>query len=104
MDSYSILLLSSAKVDLRRLYEYLSSASNSPARMAKVVEGIYHEIASLAYMPERNAVYEACDTVITYRRAIYDKYLILYTVDSDDCKVNICRIVDGRRDVRNVLE
>lgn len=83
MRLYEIKFLNDAKLDLRRVYSRVCTTSGSSARASKVVGRIRKEVDKLAYMPERNAV---------------------YTVDNDNGLVDICRIVDSRRDMRYILK
>ena len=104
MRLYEIKFLNDAKLDLRRVYSRVCTTSGSSARASKVVGRIRKEVDKLAYMPERNALYTVYETTLIYRHAKVGKYVVLYTVDNDNGLVDICRIVDSRRDMRYILK
>lgn len=99
---FAVLLTHDAARDLEMLHEYIA-ANDSPQRADYVLEQIGKAFSGLAEFPERGTYPgELLDIGIREYREIYFKpYRIIYRIM--DNKVYVLLIVDGRRDLQDVL-
>jgi toxin ParE1/3/4 len=100
---YEVRLTEVAEADLESLYKYVLT-TRSDEIADDLLNRIDQAIESLQMFPERGAYpSELANTGITeIRQLVYWPYRIIYEVFGR--KVEILAIVDGRRDMRSLLQ
>ncbi len=90
-----------ASTDLENIVRY--TAEGSPLNATKMYRQLRKRTAALRSMPDRgHIVKELADlTVTAYRELVVSPYRIVYRVDKRNVFVHA--ILDGRRDVREIL-
>lgn len=94
-----------ARQDLKDIYEYITHSLLAPDTAKAISKMILEEARSLEKLPERNPLYR--DEPWHSRDVRFcrvKKYLIFYTVDTDNDTVTIVRIMYGGRDISRQLE
>ena len=103
MDIYNVHVLSDASVGLDEIYH--NRLSNYGAAVAeKLLRRIHQSIRNLDIFPERYPTYKAHKAKYNLRFINVAGILVLYEVDHQKKAVYVRYIVDGRRDMRNVLD
>ena len=100
---YRVYISPDARDDLFDIYKYIQ-AHDSPQAGEHVVDKIEELCLSLEQSPERGDIPDelARVSVSDYRQLHFKPYRIIYGVDGD--KVYVHCILDGRRDLRDLLE
>ncbi|WP_295639763.1 type II toxin-antitoxin system RelE/ParE family toxin [uncultured Methylibium sp.] len=100
---YRVFLTRNAERDLEDLYDYIAQGT-SPLRAAQVVRKLQKEVLALALQPERGSwPAELLELGIRdFRQISLRPYRLIYRVI--DRQVFVLLIVDGRRDLRALLE
>ncbi|MBI5449969.1 MAG: type II toxin-antitoxin system RelE/ParE family toxin [Gammaproteobacteria bacterium] len=101
--SFAVLLTHDAIRDLDELYDYLA-LHDSPEKGEHVLRQIEKTFTSLAKSPERGAYPKELLVlgIREYRELFFKPYRVIYRVV--DSNVYILMIVDGRRDMQNLLQ
>ena len=101
--SYTVLFVDYAENDLFAIYKYVKG-SGYPQRADKLVAEIEKATNSLSHMPERGHITPELERVgnFSYREIHVKVYRIIYTVS--ESIVYIHHILDGRRDVQEILK
>lgn len=103
MDVYSVHVLSDASTGLDEIYH--NRLSNYGVVVAeKLLSRIRRSIYNLDVFPGRYPTYKVYKSKCNLRLVNVAGILVLYEVDDRRKAVYVRYIVDGRRDVRNVLE
>jgi len=101
---YDVIITSQAHLDLKMLYEYISTVLMEPTIAKKQYFRIEDAVYSLVQMPERFRQYKKEPWLRRNLRAMpVDNYIIFYTVDNSKCKVTVIRILYGRRNTEKEL-
>lgn len=100
---YRVFLTRNAERDLEDLYDYIAQSA-SPLRAAQVVRKLQKEVLALALEPERGSwPAELLELGIRdFRQVSLKPYRLIYRVI--DRQVFVLVVVDGRRDLRALLE
>ena len=103
MADYEVSLTNDAVIDLEELDDYISS-HDSPENADYVLDSIEEVIRGLEDMPERGSYPEELSQlgIKEYREVFFKSYRIIYRVI--DQKVYVYLIVDGRRNMQNLLQ
>ena len=103
MADYEVSLTNDAVIDLEELDDYISS-HDSPENADYVLDSIEEVIRGLGDMPERGSYPEELSQlgIKEYREVFFKPYRIIYRVI--DQKVYVYLIVDGRRNMQNLLQ
>jgi toxin ParE1/3/4 len=98
---YSVTVTQTAEDDLDEII--LCIAEDNVQIVLKILDKLQNKINTLKYFPERGRIVpELLDKNIKeYRELIEAPWRILYTIDNND--VNIITILDGRRNVQDIL-
>jgi toxin ParE1/3/4 len=98
---YSVTATQMAEDDLDEIILYI--AEDNVQIALKVLDRLQYKINSLKYFPERGRrVPELLDKNIKdYRELIETPWRIIYKIENND--VNIITIIDGRRNVQDIL-
>jgi toxin ParE1/3/4 len=98
---YSVTVTQTAEDDLDDIISYIANDNASIA--LKILERLQKAINSLKYFPERGRrVPELLDKNIKeYRELIEKPWRIIYKVENND--VHILTLIDGRRNVQDIL-
>jgi plasmid stabilization system protein ParE len=94
------IILKLARDDLMEIRQYLSQFGDSPPKKFRTsFEKFCIQVASMPYM------YAQYDLNPKYRRAVieYD-YLVFYQVEEKNDRVNIYRVLHGKRDILPFLD
>jgi toxin ParE1/3/4 len=103
MMPFAVFLTKDAARDLEKLYDYIAAHDGS-RKANDVLNHIEKAVSNLTEMPERGAYpNELLELGIReYREIFFKPYRIIYRIL--DQKVYILLIVDGRRDMRTLLQ
>jgi toxin ParE1/3/4 len=102
--SYDVIVQEAAQRDLREIWEYLADESFAPVAAARVLDGLYHTIASLKEMPERHALIS--DGILRkkgVRKLPIAGYIVFYKVNNEEKSVAVLRILHGKQDWEYIL-
>ena len=99
MPGYSVKLLGMAQGDLDEICEYLSRFyTGTVGRFLEVLEESFD---NAAYNPRMYQLYEWNKK---YHRIIAGDYLAFYKIDDDEKRVDVYRILHGKRNIPEYLE
>ncbi|MCL2810525.1 MAG: type II toxin-antitoxin system RelE/ParE family toxin [Clostridia bacterium] len=98
--SYRLSYLPTAKFDMREIKEYLESEYSSSV-CDRVVGEIKERILDLETMPK---MYPVSQDDPRFRRMVCENYLVFYTLDETNYKVEIHHIWHGMRNIRAQLK
>ena len=100
---FAVLLTNDAARDLDELYDYIV-VHDAPEKGDYVLEQIEKAFSSLSEFPERGAYPKELLAlgIREYREIFFKPYRIIYRVMGKN--VYVLLIVDGRRDLRSLLE
>ena len=100
---YQVLLTRGAEDDLESIYDYIAQF-DSVANADYVLDQVMEIAESLARMPDRGSFPKELLAlgIKEYRQVFFKPYRLIYRVMGDQAIVYL--IVDGRRDMRAVLE
>lgn len=102
--SYSINITSTAKDDLRKIYEYIAFDLQSPQAAENLLDRLESRIEALNDMPERFRLYGKEPWKSRNLRIMpVENYLVFYIPDSADCTVTVIRVLYGGRDTEKLL-
>jgi toxin ParE1/3/4 len=103
MAGFEVLLTRGAERDLEELHRYVE-ASDSPSRADALLGQLLEQAALLGELPERGHVPKELEGlgIRDYRQVLVGPYRVIYRVL--EARVYIYLIVDGRRDLRSLLE
>jgi toxin ParE1/3/4 len=98
-----VFLTLEAERDLEDLYHYVARSSSSETA-ARLLDALESTCAGLSELPERGHVPPELDElgIADYREILHRPYRIFYRVL--DRRVVVYAILDGRRDMRTLLE
>ena len=101
MKTYKLMLLPSAKADLKQITDYLSQfyAGTALRKYDRIIEKISY-LKDTPYMCEE---YPYVIRGISYRKMVVDEYLVFYTVNEDAATVEIHVIINGKMNYRPFL-
>jgi len=101
---YDVIITSEARHDLKMIYEYIANVLMVPIIAEKQFSRIEKAIYSLNHMPERFQQYENEAWRSRNLRAMpVNKYIVFYTVDNENRKTTIIRIMYGARNIEKEL-
>lgn len=103
MKVYQVRLSDQARRDVEDMYDYILK-KDSQANAEYVLDNIEALIVNLARSPERGHHPEELmrHGIKEYREVFFKPYRIIYEVVDSKVLVHVC--VDGRRDMRTLLE
>jgi plasmid stabilization system protein ParE len=98
---YSVLWTHTAQQDLKRITDYIAADSNIAAQRAYLA--IKEQACALRQMPMQGRVVPELSyhNIATYRELISPPWRIIYK--ADDNKVWVLAVIDGRRNVEDIL-
>ncbi|NLA25844.1 MAG: type II toxin-antitoxin system RelE/ParE family toxin [Firmicutes bacterium] len=100
---YRIDISEPAENDLREIVRYISAQLSAPMTAMEMLEAMEQTIVSLEEMPHRaSAVADERLASIGYRKLIVKNYIIFFSID-EKAKVDVERILYGRRNWRAIL-
>jgi len=101
MKELSVLWSDTAQRDLLNIIDYIAIDSKQNAR--NIVKKIRENASNLNMMPEKGRIVPELDfyNIRTYREIIESPWRIIYRIE--DNKVHILAVIDGRRNVEDVL-
>lgn len=98
MEQYDVIVYDSAQDDIRDAVGYVSRALLEPDTARDLLLRFQKEILSLANMPERfPPVSDPYLASLGFRVTSVGNYLIFYTVQREDRKVDVVRVIYGKR-------
>lgn len=100
--SYEVEISKYAKEDLFSIYRYIAYELLAKDTAQSQVDRLEKGILSLDTMPERCRIYESSKWQ-HLRMLPIDNYCVFYTVNSDTKKVDIVRVLYGKRNFNSVL-
>ncbi len=100
---YQVFILIDAEDDIFEIYRYICT-NDSLNHAEYVLEKIQETCQNLTELPERGHVPPELEWigVTMYRETHFKPYRIIYEIDNN--KVFVHCILDGRRDIQNLLE
>jgi toxin ParE1/3/4 len=101
--SFSVFLLSGAKQDLLQLHTY-ATLNDSREKADRLMDGLQGTCSRLKTMPEPGRIPPELERIgiREFREIIFKPYRIIYSVVKS--QVFAYCILDGRRDLQNLLE
>lgn len=102
MKQYQVRFIHDAETDLKDIYVYIKQ-HDSLQRAVDIVNALQSVCTTLAQFPERGHVPQELTQFdqMQYRELVHGPWRVIYQVDGND--VLIHAILDGRRDVQNLL-
>ena len=101
---YNLEFLPIAKNDMLEIIKYISEKLESPVATNNLADDFINAAERLREFPYANNVYSPIKPLdYEYRRMIVKNHLIFYTVDEQNKKVTIMRVIYARRDIENQL-
>lgn len=103
MKQFSVLLTDDAAQDLKELYDYIST-SDQRQKADYVLDKIEEIFEGLTELPERETYPpELAELgILEYREVFFKPYRIIYRIIKKQAYIYL--IVDGRRNIRTLLE
>lgn len=100
---FAVFLTDDAARDLEDIYEYIA-LHDAPGKAEHVLKHISEALARLADSPQRGSITKELLAlgIRDYREVFFKPYRIIYKVV--DSSVYVFLIVDGRRDMRSLLQ
>lgn len=95
---YKVRYLPLAELDLT---EIDAALSQFPVKASKFFAALEQKLLLLADMPSMYPIY---DDFPIYRKITVLDYLVFYIADDAGKTIDVHRIINGRRDVKNVLK
>jgi plasmid stabilization system protein ParE len=99
MPEYSVKLLGMAEDDLYKICEYLSRFY--PGTVGRFLEVLEESFDHAAYNPR---MYQSYEWNKEYRRIVAGDYLAFYKINDDEKRVDVYRILHGKRNILEYLE
>ncbi len=101
--SFPVLLTDAAARDLSDIYDYIA-LHDAPGKATRVLDRIEKAFAGLSQSPQRGAYPRELLAlgIREYREIFFKPYRIIYRVKNK--KVYVLVIVDGRRDMQQLLQ
>lgn len=104
MERYKVLLAREADADIRNILRYISVNLKERSTAETMLNRFRETILSLETMPERFAlVSNGYLASMGVRMAFAGNYLFFYTVNTDEARVNILRVLYGRQNWIDIL-
>lgn len=105
MEHYKLTVYETAKADMRDAVTYVSKTLREPETARSLLQRFRETVLSLALMPERfGLVSDRYLAALGLRMAPVGNYLIFYTVDISTRRVDVVRVLYGRRDWMQILK
>ena len=103
MSTFSVNVIADAEEDLFDIYRYIAS-NDSHTNAEYVFNNIVQVCESLLELPERGHIVPELERVgvMEYRQLHFKPYRIIYRIDNK--QVFVYAILDGRRDIKDLLE
>ena len=104
MDEYSVIIETTAKSDLRDILRYITETLKEPVVAKRIYFSIKDKIENLDYMPQRHPLVR--DETLAGRGLRWmpsENYSVFYIINEENRKVNVLRVLHGRRDWQNLL-
>jgi toxin ParE1/3/4 len=101
MKEYSVIWMDSAKIDLFSIIEYISFENKSTAQ--SIYKKIKKKVVSLSILPLKSRIIPELHqfNIDLYREIIESPWRIMYRIH--DNTVIVLAIIDGRRDVEDII-
>jgi plasmid stabilization system protein ParE len=99
MPEYSVKLLGVAEDDLDEICEYLSRFY--PGTVGRFLDTLEKSFDNVAHNPR---MYQPYEWNKEYRRIVVGDYLVFYKTDDNEKRVNVYRILRGKRNIPEYLE
>jgi plasmid stabilization system protein ParE len=99
MPEYSVTLLETACDDLDGICEYLSRFY--PGTVGRFLGALEESFDNAAYNPRMYRPYEWNKE---YRRIVVGDYLVFYKIDDDQKRLDVYRILHGKRNIPEYLK
>jgi plasmid stabilization system protein ParE len=97
MPEYSVRLLGVAEDDLDEICEYL--ARFYPGTVERFLEDLEKSFYNAAHNPR---MYQSYESNKEYRRIVVGNYLAFYKTDDNEKRVDVYRILHGKRNIDNL--
>ena len=99
---YRVIITPTARKEINKIYDYIFKnlyAENAAKNLMKQVEA---EIQNLKLLPKiHSEIVKIAELQRTYRKIVIKNYIILYTIDEDNCIVYISHMYYRGRDYIN---
>ena len=101
MKTYKVKWTTSAVFDLHQIIQYISS--QNPLSAKKIFQGIKIRAKNLQKNPRRGRFVPElkAHSILNYQEIFYKPWRIIYRIDEE--KVFIFAVIDGRRDLEDIL-
>lgn len=104
MERYKVKLTEKARSDIRTSIRYIAVDLREPDTAQRMAVRIKEEITSLKNMPERfPLVSDSYLASFGFRMTTVGNYLIFYLVNHEESKVEISRVLYGKRNWIGIL-
>ena len=105
MEQYDVIVYDSAREDIREVARYLSKTLLEPDTARDLLLRFQKEILSLANMPERfPLVFDPYLASLGFRVTSTGNYLIFFTVRKKAHKVDVVRVMYGKRNWAELIK
>lgn len=103
MKKYQVRLTSEAERDIEDIYDYIAK-KDTPQNAENVLVELERIILALDQSPERGNYPPELDRqgIQEYREVMFKPYRAIYEISGNKVIVHLC--VDGRRDIKSLLE
>ena len=104
MDEYKPIIETTAHSDLRGILRYITDTLKEPVTAKRIYTSIKEKINGLDRLPHRNPLVRD-DTLSScgIRWMPAENYTVFYTIDDENLKVHILRILHNRREWQSLL-
>jgi len=101
---YKINLAKTMKTDFGRITQYIRDELYNSGAAEKFATNTGKKLENLNPFPKKYTVHESVNSLdYEYRRFIVGNYIVFYTIDEENNKISIIRILHERQDSENVL-
>lgn len=101
--NYTVILAPEALEDLQNIYDYIAYEKESVINAESQLSRLQEKILKLDLMPESFRLYPKDPWKSKGLRFFpVDNYLIFYTTDNENHKVNVLRVIYGKMDLDSI--
>ncbi len=91
---YEVILTTQAKMELNNIYKYISNFLFAPKAAQKFIDKFKTSILRLEHLPKScSIISEDINSKYEYRKLIINNYIVIYSIDEENRKVYIHRII-----------
>lgn len=100
---YKLHYLPLAMADLLDISSYISDHLHAPQAASELIDRLDKALSRLEQFPYSGHPYVNSKLRENYRMLVVEDYLVFYVVYEDDSRVEIRRVIHGKRDYKKLL-